>query len=203
MESWNRSGRNSAKLLEKQPELQAYIRSDYSNTNWKTVPWKTQAMPMGSGLELVIGVALSRRWAPTAADTQEGDGEGLDLQLEEARLLFIALLLHPDRDKLSDLPCAYCDEYYIRKSARQTVYCSRKCAAADTAIRATKKRYRNQHVEPKLQNVDKLISLHGAAHRKEPWKVFVMRRSPEITSNFLTRHYTADGDRKPLTKGER
>ena len=53
--------------------------------------------------------------------------------------LFHLLTVIPRCDKIAG-PCPRCDRYYIKKRASQTVYCSRRCGNAATAVARTRER---------------------------------------------------------------
>jgi hypothetical protein len=121
----------------------------------------------------------------------------------EVRLVFIDLLINPLRDKLSENPCARCDNYYLKKTARQKVYCSRKCGKDGTAAFATKKRWEKQHAN-KLRVAAEEAQKWITAVTKLDWKQWVSRqkagRNAEITPKFLTRAINK-GEITPPTKG--
>jgi hypothetical protein len=104
---------------------------------------------------------------------------------EEALRLFIELLLNPDCDKLAG-PCCRCDNYYIRRSVRNKVYCSRSCGTRATALSATKRR-RDEERSHKLYEAARLSQRWISSRTKLDWKQWVSHNNPEISPKFLTR----------------
>jgi hypothetical protein len=179
VKAWQDSERNVRKMLRIVPELKPYL---FAETGWP--PCRALLFPEGSGLRIILmpegpNVSMSRE----------------ELIEDEARLMFLQLLLNPLRDKLSERPCARCGNYYLKKTARQEVYSQRKCAKNGTAAFATKKRLQEQHSQ-KLRVAAELASKWTTARTKDGWKQWVSKQpagvKEEISSKFLTRavnHY--------------
>lgn len=119
---------------------------------------------------------------------------------KEALRLFIELLLNPDCDKLAG-PCPRCGNYYICRSARNKVYCSRSCGTRTTALAATRKRRDEEHADKLLRAAEGAREWTTARTKKE-WKPWVSGRHPDITAKFLTRAVN-NGELKPPTKGRK
>jgi hypothetical protein len=117
---------------------------------------------------------------------------------DEALRWFIELLFNPACSRLAG-PCPRCDKYYIRRSARNKVYCSRSCGTRATALAATKRRRNEEHAR-KLREAAEAIRKWEESPR-EDWKVFVVRRG-HITARFLTRAVNK-GELEPPTKGKK
>lgn len=117
---------------------------------------------------------------------------------KEALRLFIALLFNPQCDKLAG-PCPRCGNYYIRRSARNKVYCSRSCGTRATALAATRKRREEEHADNLLRAAVAAREWTRARTKKE-WKPWVSCRVPGITAKFLTRAVNK-GELEPPTKG--
>ena len=117
---------------------------------------------------------------------------------KEALRLFIELLLNPACDKLAG-PCPRCGNYYIRRSTRNKVYCSRSCGTRATAFTATRKRRDEEHAD-KLLRAAEAAREWTIARTKKEWKPWVSGRHPGITVRFLTRAVN-NGELKPPTKG--
>ena len=105
---------------------------------------------------------------------------------EEATRFFLTLIWNSQNQKLAG-PCARCDKYFIRRTARNTTYCTRSCGLRATAIAATLKKRAEEHA-------DKLRRARTAAEnwrlgRKKlfGWKQYVSEQEPDITRTFLTR----------------
>ena len=105
----------------------------------------------------------------------------------EALRWFIEFLMNPECVKLAG-PCDRCGNYYIRKSARNKVYCSRSCGAKATATAATKRAREEKH-QKKLARAREAIRQYVKAGTRMPWKHWVAtkERAAEITPKFLTR----------------
>lgn len=190
VEAWNNSGRNLARMLESHSELYPYIYHDNG-----TSPFQGILVVDGSGLAIGISALIGvNRWVLP-------EHRSIDL----ARQMFIELLINPQRELLSDKPCARCGRYYCKKTARQKVYCSRKCGKDGTAAYATKKRLR-------AERQNKLLVAAGEAQKwtsartKEDWKRWVSKqaagRHEGLTPKFLTRAVNK-GELTEPTKGER
>lgn len=114
---------------------------------------------------------------------------GSDLARIETVVLFAALTLNSDWEKLGG-PCPRCDQYFIRKTAKQIIYCARRCATQATAIEATI-RAREEERREKLERAKKAQAEWqkrvAQGREKKGWKEFVNTREPDITAKFLTR----------------
>ena len=93
---------------------------------------------------------------------------------EEALRFFVWLITNPKCDRIAG-PCSRCGNYYIRRSARNKVYCSRSCGTRATAVAATKKRRNEEHAR-KLREAAEAIRKWEESPRKD-WKPFVDRKS--------------------------
>jgi hypothetical protein len=188
--AWEDSGRNVQKMSH--AGLKEYL--------WGAAhfpPPHVGLIPYGSGLQLEVRLDV-------ASPRRDIDCVSLPARIADmAYAIFVDLLIHPWRDKLCEKPCARCDEYYIKKTARQKVYCSRKCAKDGTAAFATKKRLQEQRAS-KLQVAAEEAQRWTTATTKLDWKHWVSRqragRKAEITPKFLTRAVNK-GEIKPPTKG--
>ena len=117
----------------------------------------------------------------------------------EALRLFIELLLNPECGKLAG-PCPRCGNYYIRRSARNKVYCSRSCGTRATALAATRMRRDKEHADKLLRATEAAREWTIARTRKE-WKPWVSGRHPDISVKFLTRAVN-QGELESPTKGK-
>jgi hypothetical protein len=148
-----------------------------------------------------------RRLNPLLLLGAPGGGAGLGMNnrpeidpYKEALRLFIELLLNPACDKLSG-PCPRCRNYYICRSARNKVYCSRSCGTRATALAATRKRREQEHVS-KLLRATVAAGEWSTTRTSKEWKTWVSRRHPEITVRFLTRAVN-NGQLESPTKGQK
>jgi hypothetical protein len=121
--------------------------------------------------------------------------DGVQLMRPEryATLVFHVGTLNPEWDKLTG-PCSRCKNYFIKKRASQTVYCSRACGNAATAVGRTRERLKLER-EDKIKRIKVALREWRAVRGKEDWKDFVSRETG-IDRRFLTRHFTSQGKEK-------
>jgi hypothetical protein len=112
---------------------------------------------------------------------------------------FIRLITDPKRDSFGG-PCPRCKRYFVRKTAKQSIYCSRRCASQETAIKATI-RFRKEKHEDKLARAERAKleweKLSKKGRTKKGWKEWVATSDPEITKRFLTRAVNKSELRSP------
>jgi hypothetical protein len=102
---------------------------------------------------------------------------------QEAIRFFLMLILNPEWNRLAG-PCARCDNFYIRGSARNKVYCSRSCGTRATALAATKSKRDEERAE-KLRRVTDLCQRWRRSNTKKDWKDWICQH--DISKTFLTR----------------
>lgn len=96
---------------------------------------------------------------------------------------FIQLLLNPERERLG-APCPNCGNWYIKKTLRKSVFCSRPCA--DRKKLTTKRAKAHKR---KLERVISAMNNYATRPRKWAalnWKQWVMQAEPDVTANFIT-----------------
>jgi len=109
----------------------------------------------------------------------------------DARAFFMMITLSPDWERFGG-PCPRCKKFFIRKTAKPSIYCSHRCASQDSAIQRTNK-VREGRREEKLAVATEAISkwqkLRDKGRTREGWKEWVAGYNPgaEITIRFLTR----------------
>jgi hypothetical protein len=116
-----------------------------------------------------------------------------------ALVYFGRLILNPECEKLSG-PCLKCGKYYIKKTIRHSVFCSRGCSGG--AVQ-TKRRAR-LHAK-KLSEVEKAIANYRTRpvrYAKLGCKEWILQAMPNITSKFLTRAIHRD-ELAPLPETKR
>jgi hypothetical protein len=172
VEAWQRSGPDLEKFYRDWPTVWANV-----TRYWKATPVELSWGPSG-------GACLVHRFTDRPGRTP----------LEEAFRFFILLIMNPKWDKLAG-PCAGCGAYYMRRTARNSTYCTRRCATRTTAIAATRKRRDEERAE-KLRKATQLSQQWLSARTKQDWKPWISRREPEITIHWLTRAVN-QGDLKP------
>jgi hypothetical protein len=119
---------------------------------------------------------------------------------DEALRWFTELLFNPECNRLAG-PCPRCGNYYIRRSARNKVYCSRSCGTRATALAATRERRDEEHAD-KLRRAAQAAREWTIARTKKEWKPWVSGRHPDITPKFLTRAVNKR-ELEPPTKGKK
>jgi len=198
VDAWNKSGRSCADM-EGYPELRSYW-----NGHLGYAPLEGSILPDEDGSGWMIAFSVR---SPLLVDYYSGSPwpNPEDLAIDRARQVFVELLLNPEREKLSAKPCARCGCYYIKKTVRQKVYCSRKCGKDGTAAYATKQRLKAEH-QDKLRVATEEARKWATAHTKEDWKRWVSKqaagRREGLTPKFLTRAVNK-GELTEPTKGER
>ncbi len=158
---WANCGRNFNRMLKKEPALAALI-----SHSWKAFP-----LPASDG-----GAYLCVIPSPRAGNLPPGS--------DFALYLFMNFLVHRGSQRLGG-PCARCRRYFVKKTMRQTVYCSRKCAKDATAAAASSRRLENQRAAD-LRRAQKAIELWERGSRRQEWKRFVAAECL-LTLHFLTR----------------
>ncbi len=101
--------------------------------------------------------------------------------------MFANLVTNPLCEKLAG-PCARCGNYYIKRRASQTVYCSRRCGNAATAVARTRERIETERKD-KLRRAKTAIREWRSAKTQEDWKHWVARRA-SVDLRFLTQAVT-------------
>lgn len=108
---------------------------------------------------------------------------------------FIQFLLNADIERFGG-PCRRCRRYYVRKTAKPSIYCSRECASQATAIKRTienRKRRHAQKLELAVKGIDRWRSLVAKGRTTKGWKEFVASESKsgdpalDLTVRFLSR----------------
>jgi hypothetical protein len=97
---------------------------------------------------------------------------------------FVNLLLNPQSDRLAG-PCARCRRFYVKKTAAQKVYCSRRCDQAAGAVAATTKRNEEARAG-KLQLARTTVREWSRVKTPIEWKTWVVKREPLLSKTFLT-----------------
>lgn len=151
------------------PDLRTMFRKDAA-LHESINPFICYVEPQGKGGMLI--------WMPKTA------GKG-DLGGGEAALsMFVTLIIHPELDKFAG-PCARCSKFYLKNSARQKVYCSRRCGAYRNALLATRRRREKEHRDW-LEKASKAIAAWTPSRAWQDWKRYVTAKTG-LTGRFLTR----------------
>jgi hypothetical protein len=123
---------------------------------------------------------------------------------------FVRLITNQECDRLGG-PCPRCGKYFVRKTAKPSIYCSPRCASQATAIKATIKARQEQHANKLAAAREGIEAWERLARRgrvKQPWKEWVSKYKPgaEITPKFLSRavnrgELQGPSERKEKTSG--
>ena len=123
---------------------------------------------------------------------------------------FIRVITDPECERFGG-PCPRCGEYFLRKTAKPSIYCSDRHARQATAIKRTieirKERHADKLERAKKAQAEWMIQVKRARTTK-PWKEWVVSRHPDMTIKFLTRAVTngelasPDNERRKNVKTE-
>jgi hypothetical protein len=174
---WNSCDRSYESLLKREPAVAAILNR---------TQWTTRLFPAPTG-----GASL---WvAPSLRQPEPEPGRDFALQL------FVNFLTHRSCQRLGG-PCPRCGRYYIRRTVRQRVYCSRKCAKDTTAVAATTKRLQAKKAAD-LQCAANAVAEWETTRRRQDWKRFVKARC-RLSFHFLTRAVN-EGTLQPPARPDR
>jgi len=179
--AWHESGPNLKAMLGADPALSQNLMSDF----------RALYYPTESGRAHIV-------FSP------HGDPQDLH---SDARARFMMITLSPDWNKFGG-PCPRCDKYFIRKTAKQSVYCSHRCASQDTAIKRTTEVRRKRHahkLDVAKEAIAKWKKLSSQYRTRQGWKEYVAGYDPdaEITTRFLTRAVNQNALQAPSTEETR
>ena len=160
VEAWYKSGPNVSKLLESEPLLERESRS-----------FRAHMIPTQTAQARLLYISV-----PDNMDPRD--------PRETAFGLFINFLLNPFNQRLGG-PCKHCNKYYVKKTKRQNVYCSRKCSLNHTSLE-TNRRQRARENAMKLKRVKISLTAWSMLKRISDWKIYVSKDT-NISKNFLTR----------------
>jgi hypothetical protein len=171
VETWQKSGPNLAKMLKDDAVLGVRVRHG-----------RTLLAATSTGKGHLV-------WLPTPRDVNAHSWKGLALAH------FMDLIVNPKWHKLGG-PCQRCHKYYVKKTCRQKMYCSRRCGSSMTALATTRKK----RIEVRVQ---KVIRAQAAANQwatvrtRRRWKEWVSIQTM-ITVKWLTRAVNKGDLRAPV-----
>jgi len=174
--AWFESGPNLSKMFDQDPDLKR-----------RTMHGRTLLIPTTTGRGHLC-------WLPDLPD------EDLTSQKDLALTHFMNLIANPDWELLGG-PCARCRKYYLKKTKRQKVYCSRTCSSASTAIPAMKIKRQHEHAE-KISCTQEYIHKWGEAKRRVGWKNWVSDKTG-FTVKWLTQMVNSKQLSPPGSTGTR
>ena len=171
--AWRRSGPNVCKLFDANPLL-----------SHSALDFRPHFIPTPRN---------TARLAYQAAVEYSEDISAREIAVE----LFLRFLLNPYNEKLGG-PCKYCDEYFMKKTKRQTVYCSELCGQRFTSRKALEDS-RKRETARKIKEAKQSIAEWLDKGLSKDWKDWVSRRTL-ISKNWLTRAIKNDLIKEPVKK---
>jgi hypothetical protein len=109
---------------------------------------------------------------------------------------FMWLITNPEWESLGY--CRRCNNYYLKRTKRQKLYCSQTCGSRTTAAAAVKTSRERDH-KRKLERAQKYIDQWNGSPARTSWKLWV-RSKTRYTLNWLTRAVNK-GDLQAPTDG--
>lgn len=98
--------------------------------------------------------------------------------------LFFDFLLNPYNQKLGG-PCKHCNAYYLKKTKRQNVYCSKRCGLRHTSQTAIREQRGLEHMRT-LERAKEFGEMWAKTKTSKSWKEWVSARAL-ISKHWLTR----------------
>lgn len=176
VEAWQRSGPNLQRMLAEDKALFHRVRAG-----------RTLLVPTDTGKGHLL-------WLPTPRGVEPLSLKGIALSH------FMDLIVNPKCHKLGG-PCHRCGKYYIKKTSRQKMYCSRRCGSMTTALDRTRKRRHEEH-EKKLRKAQQAAERWTSGPRRRSWKEWVSGQT-RITVKWLTRAVNAGSLKAPRGRRSR
>lgn len=170
VQQWMNSGPNLVELFKSDPELENRLRFG-----------RTQLYPMHDGRGHLD-------WSP------EISGTVLRPYEREALQDFMTLITNPLWKYLGG-PCGRCGNYYLKKTKRQKVYCSRTCGLKTTAASAMRQR-RLREQGKRIRNAQSFVDEWSKQKRRLAWKPWVSNRTG-YTVRWITRAVNSGELRPP------
>jgi hypothetical protein len=131
-------------------------------------------------------------WLPKLTGTAQPSDKNQALQD------FMILITNPQWELLGG-PCTRCGDYYLKKTTRQKVYCSRKCSSAATAVPAVTRQRQQEHAE-KIRRAQDAIDRWRKGKRTLGWKYWVANHTG-YKVQWITRAINNGGLRPPDSAG--
>jgi hypothetical protein len=99
--------------------------------------------------------------------------------------LFFHFLLNPYNKKLGG-PCRHCGKYYVKKTERQTVYCSQHCGRKYTSKISVQQHRQQQHLET-IEAANRYLAKWALTSTRKGWKEWVSDNAL-ISQHWLSRY---------------
>jgi hypothetical protein len=167
---WLKSGPNVRKMFRREPKLTRRAQKG-----------KTVFYPLPGGRGYL-------EWMPVSAETAVISPQ------DQALEYFMTLITNPLWEMLCG-PCRTCKDFYLKKTNRPRVYCSKKCSSAGTAVPAVNRR-REQERDQKIRRAQDAICEWGKVKRRLALKDWVITRTG-YTSRWVTRALNSGSLRFP------
>lgn len=171
VKAWQMSGPNLAEMFKDDTILAA-----------RTKHGRTLLVPTRTG-------KAHLHWRPNPPDFNPRSWK------DHALTHFMDLIVNPRWHMLGG-PCARCGKYYVKKTARQKAYCSRRCGSVATAAATTRKRREEAHAE-KVREAQAAVDELTKIRTRLPWKHWVSART-KVTVKWLTRAVNRGELRMPV-----
>lgn len=110
---------------------------------------------------------------------------------------FLMLITNPLWELLGG-PCHRCGDYFLRKTKRQKVYCSRTCSSGQTAA-STMKKKRAAERDAKIRKAQASVAEWSKRKRRVAWKKWVEAETG-LTIFWLTRAVNSGWIKAPETE---
>ena len=105
--------------------------------------------------------------------------------LEIALGLFFLFLLNPYNEKLGG-PCKRCWKYYVKKTERQIVYCSKGCGRKHTSKVFIQKQRQQEHLET-IEKAKQYLAKWASTNTRKGWKEWVSDNTL-VSKHWLSRY---------------
>jgi hypothetical protein len=167
---WMESGPDLIKMFKKEPELERQIRYG-----------RTRFYPVHDGRGYLDWIS-------------EITGDPQPRYKDQALRDFLMLITNPQWELLGG-PCARCGDFFLKKTRRPRVYCTRKCSSAITAVQAVNQHRKKKHAE-KIEIAQRAIGKYSEKKRRLAWKEWVSNQTG-YTKRWITRAVNKGDLRSP------
>jgi hypothetical protein len=167
---WISSGPNVRKMFRREPALDIRVQQG-----------KTIFYPLPGGRGYLEWIPI-----PAKATTLAPQNQALEY--------FMTLITNPLWEMLGG-PCPCCEDFYLKKTKRRRVYCSRRCSSTATAVPSVSRK-RQMVQADRIRCAQDAISEWSKAKRSHPWKDWVSSRTG-YNVKWITRAVTKRGLRPP------
>ncbi len=171
MTAWQKSGPNLNKLLGSDSALNTSVKHG-----------RTLLVPTNTGKGYLL-------WLPNPPVSNPFSWK------DQALAHFMDLIINPQWHRLGG-PCERCGKYYVKKTARQKAYCSRRCGSANTAMASTRRKREKERAD-KMRHAQAATDKWARVGSRQPWKLWVSMKT-KITIKWLTRAANRGELRHPL-----